>query len=123
MLLAEYDVIGSIAHAKMLENIGLLTKDELKSIHIELSVLTVPQLIEIDDSDDYKKKIVIGEDGLIIKSKRGSGLLLPQVATDYNFTSVQFLNALCQKAGLPFHAWQDIDNCEIYKFQAEIFSE
>ena len=30
LLLAEYDVIGSIAHAKMLENIGLLTKDELK---------------------------------------------------------------------------------------------
>jgi len=36
LLLTEYDVIGSIAHAKMLESIGLLTKEELNSILKEL---------------------------------------------------------------------------------------
>lgn len=36
LLLAEFDVLGSIAHTQMLESIGLLTKKELKSIHTEL---------------------------------------------------------------------------------------
>lgn len=34
--LAEFDVIGSLAHIKMLESIGLLTKPELKSLSYEL---------------------------------------------------------------------------------------
>ncbi|MBI2271990.1 MAG: argininosuccinate lyase [Bacteroidetes bacterium] len=34
--LAKYDVFGSIAHARMITSIGLLTKEELKKIEIEL---------------------------------------------------------------------------------------
>lgn len=34
--LAEYDVLGSIAHARMITSIGLLTKEELKKIETEL---------------------------------------------------------------------------------------
>jgi argininosuccinate lyase len=41
LVLAEFDVLGSIAHTQMLESIGLLTKKELKSIHAELkNILT-----------------------------------------------------------------------------------
>ncbi|HSH64973.1 MAG TPA: argininosuccinate lyase [Bacteroidia bacterium] len=36
ILLAEFDVLGSLAHTEMLESIGLLTKEELAQIHIEL---------------------------------------------------------------------------------------
>src|ERR1017187_9064984 len=36
MLLAEYDVLGSIAHAKMLESVGLLNKDESEELLKEL---------------------------------------------------------------------------------------
>ena len=36
LVLAEFDVIGSIAHTEMLESIGLLTKSELSLIHSEL---------------------------------------------------------------------------------------
>jgi argininosuccinate lyase len=36
LVLAEFDVKGSIAHTQMLESIGLLTKKELKVIHAEL---------------------------------------------------------------------------------------
>lgn len=35
-LLAEFDVLGSLAHITMLESIGLLTKDELTILHKEL---------------------------------------------------------------------------------------
>ena len=37
LLLAEYDVQGSIAHTQMLSTINLITKDELKLIHAELN--------------------------------------------------------------------------------------
>ncbi len=36
MLLAEADVLGSLAHTRMLESIGLLTADELESVQREL---------------------------------------------------------------------------------------
>lgn len=39
ILLAEHDVIGSIAHTQMLESIGLLSKDELIQIHAELNII------------------------------------------------------------------------------------
>ncbi|MBC8500992.1 MAG: AmmeMemoRadiSam system protein A [Nanoarchaeota archaeon] len=100
----------------------LLTKDELRDVEIEISVITVPELIKVNDSTEYTKNISIGRNGLIIRSVHGSGLLLPQVAIEHNFTVGQFLNCLCQKAGLPFSAWEDLNN-QIYKFQAEVFSE
>jgi argininosuccinate lyase len=37
LVLAQFDVKGSIAHTQMLESIGLLTKKELKLIHTELN--------------------------------------------------------------------------------------
>lgn len=36
MFLAEADVLGSLAHTRMLESIGLLTKDELDEVQVEL---------------------------------------------------------------------------------------
>jgi len=36
MYLAAFDVIGSLAHIEMLESVGLLTKDELSQLQIEL---------------------------------------------------------------------------------------
>jgi hypothetical protein len=48
--------------------------------------------------------------------------LLPQVATEYNFSPKQFLECVCEKAGIDNDAWRDLNN-KIYKFRAEIFSE
>ena len=39
LILAKYDVIGNVAHAKMLHSIGLLTAKELKSLEIELELI------------------------------------------------------------------------------------
>ena len=39
LILAKYDVIGNVAHAKMLYSIGLLTAEELKSLEIELELI------------------------------------------------------------------------------------
>jgi argininosuccinate lyase len=37
VLLAEYDVLGSLAHTEMLESVGLLSKEDRKEIHKELN--------------------------------------------------------------------------------------
>ena len=37
--LAEYDVLGNLAHARMLETIGLLTADDLSALKQELKLI------------------------------------------------------------------------------------
>ena len=93
-----------------------LTKKEFNDIEIEISVLT--PLTKIKDISE----IEIGRDGLIIKQLPYEGLLLPQVATEYNWDVQTFLEHTCNKAGLPSSAWKDEDT-EILKFSAIIFKE
>ena len=96
-----------------------LDKSEIKDIKIEISILTVPKEIE-GDPKEYPKKIEIGKDGLIVEYDGYSGLLLPQVATEYNLSPEEFLDDTCIKAGLPPGCWK---YAKVYKFQAEIISE
>lgn len=99
-----------------------LEKHEFGKIKIEISVLTVPQEIKVSKPEDYFREIKIGEDGLIIRGDYGSGLLLPQVFTEYDCDVEKALQMTCQKAGMNVNEWRNLDN-KIYKFQAEIFSE
>jgi len=99
-----------------------LERSELNDIKIEISVLTEPELIEVDKPEEYLEKIKIGKDGLIIEYGFNSGLLLPQVATEYDWSVEEFLDNLCLKAGLPPGAWKE-RGVKIYKFQAQIFKE
>jgi len=92
-----------------------LTKEELKDIKIEISILTSPQPCEIKD-------IRIGKDGLICNYFGYSALLLPQVAVENKMSKIDFLECLCEKAGLPKNSWQD-KNFKLSRFQCQIFSE
>ena len=95
-----------------------VSKDELKEIKIEVSILTVPELVK-----DIKE-IKIGRDGLIIEEGWSKGLLLPQVFPEWNVKSVEdALRMTCEKAGLSRDRWKDRKNVKIYKFQTEIFKE
>ena len=91
-----------------------VNEKELPDLNIEISVLT--PLERVKDFED----IVIGRDGLIIRQGHYQGLLLPQVATEYDWTVEQFLEQTCHKAGLPSSAYKEKDT-EIYKFSAEVF--
>jgi uncharacterized protein len=99
-----------------------LSKEEFKHLKIEISVLTIPEHIDVKKPEDYLKEIKIGKDGLIIRSRFGSGLLLPQVFTEYKCTVEQALEMTCEKAGLSSEDWKNLEN-KLYKFQAQIFSE
>lgn len=99
-----------------------LQKEELKEIVFEISVLTVPKLLVVKKPEEYLKHIKIGRDGLIIRAGYRSGLLLPQVFTEYNCIPRSALEMTCQKAGLYRDAWKDLGN-KIFSFSAQIFAE
>jgi AmmeMemoRadiSam system protein A len=90
-----------------------LSPSELDHIDLEISVLG--PLEEVSDISE----IVIGRDGLEIEYRGRRGLLLPQVATEYNLDVLSFLAQTCLKAGLPPDAWKF--GAKIYKFPAVVF--
>lgn len=93
-----------------------VTPAELNDIDIEISVLTPLKKIE------EISEIEVGKHGILIKRGYHQGLLLPQVATEYNWNKTQFLENTCQKAGMDKNCYKKED-CEIYIFSAIVFSE
>jgi AmmeMemoRadiSam system protein A len=93
-----------------------VTSGELCDIEIEISVLSPFE--KITDITE----IEVGVHGLFIKNGYYQGLLLPQVATEYNWDRKEFLEHTCQKAGLPMDCYLG-KNCEIFIFSATVFSE
>jgi len=87
---------------------------ELDDLKIEISVLTPLQKIDSPD------EIEVGKHGIVIVRDGSMGLLLPQVATEYNWDRNQFLDHCCLKAGLPASSWKD-KGTEIYIFSADVF--
>jgi AmmeMemoRadiSam system protein A len=92
-----------------------VTASELPHLDIELSVLgplePVASLEEID----------IGRHGLVIEMGWHRGLLLPQVATEWEWDRQTFVEQTCHKAGLPRDAWQK--GAKLWRFEAEVFGE
>jgi hypothetical protein len=99
-----------------------LKSEELAKIQVEVSVLTKPELVEVEKPSDYIQNVNIGEDGLIVEMGPYRGLLLPQVATEWHWDVEEFLSNTCMKAGLPVDCWLSED-VKIYKFQSQIFQE
>lgn len=93
-----------------------VTADELSELSIEISVLTPFRRIRSIE------EIEVGRHGLYMERGRSRGLLLPQVATQHQWTRTTFLKQTCRKAGLPESAWQDARTA-IYIFEAEVFSD
>jgi AmmeMemoRadiSam system protein A len=93
-----------------------LSEKEFADIAIDISVLT--PLRKIKDPSE----VIVGKHGIQISSRGRRGLLLPQVATEYNWDRETFLGHTCLKAGLPPDEWKS-GRAEIYVFEAEVFSE
>lgn len=99
-----------------------VTPEELDDISVEVSVLTKPELIQVNKPSEYPEKINVGEDGLITESCFGRGLLLPQVPVEWQWNVEEFLSNTCMKAGLNSDCWLDPE-IKIYKFKSQIFEE
>jgi uncharacterized protein len=93
-----------------------LRKEDLPNIIIEISVLSpFRQISSIDE-------IEVGKHGILMQKGYRSGLLLPQVATEYNWDRETFLTHTCYKAGLDGSCWKNEDTI-IEIFHAIVFSE
>jgi len=88
---------------------------ELATLDIELSLLGPLEHVNAID------EIRVGRDGLVVESGWRRGLLLPQVATEWNWDLPAFLEHACRKAGLPPDAWKR--GATLWRFEAEVFSE
>jgi AmmeMemoRadiSam system protein A len=88
---------------------------ELAEIEIELSILSPLEEITLE-------RIEIGRHGLFVTQGGVRGLLLPQVATQYGWTPLRFLEETCAKAGLERSAWSAAGT-RVEAFTAEVFSE
>lgn len=95
---------------------------DLNSIIFEVTVLTSPKKIIVNNPEEYLSKIRVGRDGLIVRNGYHSGLLLPQVPVDYNWNEKEFLEHTCEKAGLSKDSWKDPTTI-IESFKGIIFKE
>jgi AmmeMemoRadiSam system protein A len=92
-----------------------VTTAELPHIDIELSLLgPLEPVIEIDE-------IEVGRHGLVVEMHWHRGLLLPQVATEWQWDRETFLTQTCVKAGLPRDAWKK--GATLLRFEAEVFGD
>ena len=97
-----------------------VTPPELQDLSVEVSVLGPLERIE-PCQDGVGRSITIGLHGLVVEQGRRRGLLLPQVATEREWTDEQFLRQTCVKAGLAPEAWQH--GATVYRFVAEVFGD
>jgi len=107
-----------IAAARDDERFAPITKEELATVRIEISVLSEPVPLHPVAAE----RITVGRDGLLVRRGRASALLLPQVAPEHGWGTEVFLQATCRKAGLAADAWRDAAT-EVFTFQAEVFGE
>jgi AmmeMemoRadiSam system protein A len=88
---------------------------ELPQLRIQVSVLSEPAPTPAD-------AVEVGRHGLVIRMEGRSGLLLPQVADEFQLDRLGFLEAVCRKAGLPPDAWKE-PQAALLSFTAEVFGE
>ena len=92
-----------------------MTTAELDGLTIEISVLS--PLIEISS-----EQIEPGKHGLMVTQGGQRGVLLPQVAAEFGWTGLRFLEETCVKAQLERDAWKQAGT-RVQAFTAEVFSE
>lgn len=98
-----------------------LTGEELQKVKIEISILTVPQLLLFTSPSDLLIKLQPGKDGVILKKNYQQATFLPQVWEELP-KKEDFLKHLCEKAGLSSNCWQEKD-LKIETYQVEAFEE
>jgi hypothetical protein len=97
-------------------------KEFNQSIVVEVTALTQPKELQTKDRKKLPDMVRVGVDGLIVDGMGSSGLLLPQVATEWHWDASEFLSNCCMKAGLPPDSWL-LDGVKVKVFQGEIFEE
>ncbi len=112
------EIVANMAHQAAFHDPRFrpLTRHEYEEVTIEISALS--PLKEISDIEE----ITVGTHGIYIIRGGSSGVLLPQVAVEYNWDRIKFLEQTCLKTGLWPDCWKE-EGTKILIFSAEVFSE
>lgn len=95
-----------------------VTGDEATKLHIEVSVLTVPEPLAFRSPDDLLVKLQPRRDGVVLKIGERGATFLPQVWEQLP-DKIEFLNHLAAKAGCAPSAWRGKDvSVSIYHVEA-----
>jgi len=98
-----------------------VTPDELPSIHIEVSRLTVPQPLDYDGPDDLLARLRPGVDGVVLRDGIRRATFLPQVWEQLP-DPVEFLEHLCWKMGAAPDLWRR-KHLEVLTYRVQEFHE
>ena len=98
-----------------------LASEELDRVTMEVTVLTPPRSLECPPLR-RAECVKVGRHGLIAAMGGQRGLLLPQVPVEQGWTRGQYLDHLCEKAGLFAGCWRD-EEAVLYTFTAVVFGE
>jgi AmmeMemoRadiSam system protein A len=111
-----YKTVADTARAAAFDDprFDAVTPEEAPELKVEISVLSPLQPLGPDD-------VIVGKHGLLVTQGNRRGLLLPQVAVEWDWDRETFLSQTCLKAGLSADAW--LQGAELQGFTAEVFGE
>lgn len=113
-----FDTVVEMARAAALRDPRFepVQTDEVDDLEIEISILNpLERIHSIDD-------VEVGRDGLVVEGRGRRGLLLPQVASERDWTPATFAAMTCEKAGLPQDAYLGED-VALFRFSTEVFTD
>ena len=90
---------------------------DLNRVEVQVSLLSTPELIDVDPSK-FSDEVILGEDGVLVKSKTSAGFMLASESGSLSFE--EFINHACVKAGLDRDAWLNPNN-KVFKFGEQRF--
>lgn len=90
-----------------------VTKDELKDLTFEVTVLSEPKEIKYKTTEELL--LQIKNKGVIIKKSFYTAVFLPQVWKHFEIPE-DFISSLCRKAGLPSDEWKNLSlNVQVFE--------
>jgi AmmeMemoRadiSam system protein A len=123
--IGSFEPVGNLARTVAAMSVSAASEDprfdpirseDLEGLSTRISALT--PLSALRDPTT----IVIGRDGLLVRSGWHRGALLPCVAVEQEWDVPTFLKHVCLKAGLPADAWRD-PKTVLQVFGAEEFGD
>ena len=98
-----------------------VTPEELDKIAIEVSILSVPSLLNFTSPEELLRKLESHRDGVVLSIGKRRATFLPQVWEQLP-DATEFLSHLAVKAGLTGAAWRDPET-QIMTYRVEAFQE
>jgi MEMO1 family protein len=100
------------------ERFASLTKEELATCDVEISILSHPRALTFASQEEALSQMRVGHEGYILREGENVGLFLPSVWEGLPSPQA-FLNGLKRKAGLKEAYWSD--TLKIFRFTTESF--